>query len=219
MCSGVTLTPVGADIVNIYVNGCEKADFTCIAAVQASGTKLPLVMLAKGVTNQCHTQFENAGVDPSCIMHCQRGWCNEKIVQQYLSWLRQQIPDGDICLIWDQYRSHMTMKVMQLAQRLHIFIIYGPNGGTGLYQPLDRNVFGALKSVGLSKFNRFIHDNPDARISKELSAAILLDSWNSISENVMRRAWDFDLPGDKPGKESDDDDDPEFFLTENDPTE
>jgi hypothetical protein len=109
---------------------------------------LPLIMLAKGVTEQCHRIFRDAGVDPDCIVHCKRGWCNEAIIEQYLLRLRRQIPDGEICLIWDQYRSHMTQSVTDMARRLDMSIVFVPKGATGRYQPLDRSIFGALKAIG-----------------------------------------------------------------------
>jgi hypothetical protein len=211
MCSGVTIAPIGAEIVNCYINGCEKADFTFIATIRADGSKLPLVVLAKGITERCHKTFSNAGVDASCIMHCKRGWCNEEIVQQYLFWLRNQIPEGEICLIWDQYRSHMTQMITDLAAQLNISLVFVPKGATGVYQPLDRCVFGALKAIGMAKFNRFICDNQGAELTKELSAKILLDCWNSVGGRTVERAWDFDLPVDSDGKDSDDSDE-EFFL-------
>jgi hypothetical protein len=211
MCSGVTLAPIGAEIVNCYINGCDKADFTFIATIRADGSKLPLIALAKGTTAQCHRTFSNAGMDPNCIMHCKRGWCNETIVQQYLLWLRNEIPDGEICLIWDQYRSHMTQNITEMAGQLGVSLVFVPKGATGIYQPLDRYVFGALKAIGLAKFNRFIHENPGANLNKELSAAILLDAWSTLGERSVNRAWDFHLEEDSDGKDSDDEDD-EFFL-------
>jgi hypothetical protein len=63
----------------------------------------------------------------------------------------------------------------------------------------------------MAKFNRFIHENPDAVLTKELSVAILLDCWNSLGERLVNRAWDFDLEEYSDGKDSDDDSD-EFFL-------
>jgi hypothetical protein len=92
-----------------------------------------------------------------------------------------------------------------------MFLIFVPKGATGMYQPLDRCVFGALKALGTAKFNRFIHENPDTVLTKELSITILLDCWNILGERSVNRAWDFELIGDSDGKDSDDDDE-EFFL-------
>jgi hypothetical protein len=52
-----TIAERGTEVVNRYVNGDIKPAFTFFASVEADGTKLPLVLAAKGRTSRCHKQF------------------------------------------------------------------------------------------------------------------------------------------------------------------
>jgi hypothetical protein len=47
----------GAEIVHQYVEGDENACLTFFASCSAGGTKLPLILLAKGKTTLCRLQF------------------------------------------------------------------------------------------------------------------------------------------------------------------
>jgi hypothetical protein len=57
MTSGRTVAERGAETVRRYVNGDTKAGFTFFASILADGTKLPLILFAKGKTPRCHRRF------------------------------------------------------------------------------------------------------------------------------------------------------------------
>jgi hypothetical protein len=217
MASGVTLAPVGAEEVNVYVNGDTKADFTFIASITADRGKLPLILVSKGRTNVCHRQFGHPHF-PYSVSHTPTGWCNQDIAVQYLKWLKERMPEGPICLIWDQFSAHKTPLVLDQAREYGIHLISIPKGATGRYQPLDRAVFGALKSKGSSKYNEMFAENFGIKCTKEMAAEILLDSWNELGFSVLERAWNFDaeLYEDEIYVDSDADEDDEFVLDFND---
>jgi hypothetical protein len=83
-----------------------------------------------------------------------------------------------------------------------------PRDGTGRYQPLDRRIFGALKSKGKAKWRRDFNDHYGAGCTKAMRAQLLLESWNDLSESVVTAGWDDGEPaGDDDDDESDDSDD------------
>jgi hypothetical protein len=57
----------------------------------------------------------------------------------------------EICLLLDQIDAHDIPTVHDQAGMLNIHLVSIPKGRTGKYQPLDRCVFGALKSKGHAK--------------------------------------------------------------------
>ena len=65
---------------------------------------------------------------------------------KYLNWLSEKINYRPFTLILDQYPSNVDEGVVISAKSLGINLIYIPAGATGLLQPLDRRVFGVLKS-------------------------------------------------------------------------
>jgi hypothetical protein len=85
-------------------------------------------------------------------------------------------------------------------------IAWIPKGATGLYQPLDRRPFGALKSKGRAKWKRYYHDNYGVSCTRDVAAQLLLEPWDELSESVILAGSDF---GDHEpsGSESDDSDD------------
>jgi hypothetical protein len=54
MISERTVVEWGAEIVNRFTNGDVTATFAFFASVVANGTKLPLIVAAKGKIARCH---------------------------------------------------------------------------------------------------------------------------------------------------------------------
>jgi hypothetical protein len=52
-----TVAPTGAETVKVEVDGDPKAGLTLMGTITAAGTKLPLFLVAKGLTRRCHKQF------------------------------------------------------------------------------------------------------------------------------------------------------------------
>jgi hypothetical protein len=104
---------------------------------------------------------------------------------------------------------------MSAAADLQIRIVFVPKGGTSIYQPLDRRVFGALKAKGTRSFLDVIHEMPNAPCTRELAVRVLLACWDEIGEHVLQSAWDFNSTGDD-NEERSESDDPDFRLPTDD---
>jgi hypothetical protein len=68
-----TIAERGIEVVNRYANGDIKAAFTFFASVVADGTKLHLVLVAKGTTTRCHKQLGKHEHAPHEIWHSHNG--------------------------------------------------------------------------------------------------------------------------------------------------
>lgn len=66
---------------------------------------------------------------------------------RYLKHLHDNWSKGQLCaLIIDCYKVHHTLKVIKMADELNIQLIFVLANGTSIYQPLDKRIFGIVKS-------------------------------------------------------------------------
>jgi hypothetical protein len=50
---------IGSEVVHNYAIGDAKANFTFFVSICADGSRLPLILIARGKTQRCHQQFGN----------------------------------------------------------------------------------------------------------------------------------------------------------------
>jgi hypothetical protein len=218
MTSDRTVAHRGAEVVKQYVDGDVKASFTFFASVLADGTKLPLIFIAKGKTDRCHKQLGTHPRHNYDVWHSATGWCDSFLVLRYLGWLRAHIQGEHIVLILDQFDAHDTVAVYNRADQLNIELVFIPKGGTGKYQPLDRRVFGALKSKGRAKWTQHIFENPGAACTRAQAAELLLECWDELPEACIQSGWDLDE--EKAADASEKEEDPEWDIRiDNGPTD
>jgi hypothetical protein len=169
----------------------DKLSITAFGTVTAAGDKLPLWILAKGRTQRCLKKF---GQHENVI--CRQtvaGWTTEPMMLEYLEWLSAEANGEKICLVLDVYPAHRTPKVKSRAAELGIELLYVPAGATGRLQPLDRRIFGELKSRARCEFCRTKRiDGPEmpAVSFYDHAVRILQRCWESIASENIRAAWD-----------------------------
>jgi hypothetical protein len=108
----------------------------------------------------------------------------------YIEWLHREVADGHPCvLVLDVYPSHRTERVFATAESNDVELLFVPAGDTGRFQPLDRRVFGELKSRARAEFGRRLWLAGGADIDYETSVHILVTSWNAIPTTNIKNAW------------------------------
>ena len=170
------ITHKGSDSVKISINGDKRAGFTILSTISSDGDKFPLVLFAEGSTEKYHKQL---GVHPKYIykvVHSTSGWMNEAIFIEYLSWIRTLVNQKKIYLIADQFGPHFGKDAEAHATSLHIKLIPVPKGGTGIYQPLDRGIFGIMKKKGAAEWAKMCSRNPQKKWDKQTATEIALES-------------------------------------------
>jgi hypothetical protein len=207
-----TVAQRDAESVKRCVNGDVKAAFTFFASVVADGTKLSLVLIAKGKNALYHRQLETHGSFPHEVWHSQNGWCNEVLMVQWLEWLREQIAVPEICLVLDQFDAHDTRRIHEAANSRNIHIVLISKSGTGRYQPRDRRVFGALKAKGRAKWTRQYEANPGVICTRSMAADLLLTCWAEPDQSCVLAGWDLEEDPLESGSSSDESDG-EWSLT------
>jgi hypothetical protein len=115
---------------------------------------------------------------------------NHQIFGDYLRHLRAQMPNGDhIFLVCDVHASHRIQDVKELAAELNIELLDIPPGATDTLQPLDRKVFGVLKSETRRLFRQHASGNPELKRRKSDAVQDVLEAWNGLSDAILHSAW------------------------------
>lgn len=227
-----TAAPIGVEQVLIHSDVKEKEAFTAIGTCSRNRT-FPLILLAKGFTERCCEKFKARGATEVWPTKTTKAWMNEHIMLRYLQHLHDKIANKEPCaLVLDSFKAHCTKEVIQEAKRLDIELIYVPTNGTGEFQPLDRRIFGILKSKLRSLAGTRLFSGPKRF---EMIFKDLIKSWAEIEPENLISAWDiqdleilvqtiankgqmdeniFDYPLDpfdwESDSDSDDDDDPDY---------
>jgi hypothetical protein len=178
----------GTETVKLVTPRGEKESYTGYGCISADGTKLPFWILTKGKTERSHAKF---GAVPGVIIeHTPNGWTNEAMMIKYLEWLSVNCGGEPLMLVLDVSAAHRTTKVKARAAELNIELLFVPAGGTSLYQPLDRRVFGELKSRARHGFFQLAGRTGVHGATPEQAIIILVNAWNAISPENIRQAWE-----------------------------
>ena len=161
-----------------------KKGISLWATIDTEGNKNPLLFIAQGKTRNCEKKQVGNYVCDSWVSHSISGWMNEEVWMEYLTKLRK-LKNCSFALFVDQYGSHMTDKVIELAVTLEIDLVLIPKGCTDQYQPLDILIFGIIKSRG-NRLYHFREDNHDQAIQKKQSFEDIISSWDSITSYLHR---------------------------------
>ena len=189
-----TVAEIGTENVIINKDRNEKECFTAIGCCTFNQCQ-PLVIVSKGKTDKSKLKFYSKDAKEPKILLSKNtnGWTNEEVMLEYLDYFFQNVSHGQDCaMILDCLATHRTPAVLEKAFKLRIELIFVPSNGTGFYQPLDRRIFGILKSKlrsiagteALSGKKRF-----------EIITSHLLEAWEMIkvNEKALTSAWN--IPG------------------------
>jgi hypothetical protein len=131
---------------------------------------------------------------------------------EYLSFLRETIPTRPMCLVLDHYPTHFTTESENAAARLGIKLVKVPKGATGIWQPLDRRVYGAMKSKARARWARLFAQPNIPRATKALAAESALQCWKELTNDLILSAWEFDEVFDDESADDGADEDDETYV-------
>ena len=177
----------GTETVKLKCAQGEKQSVTAIGAITADGQKLPFWILAKGKTDRVLHKFGTPG--QTVLKVSQSGWTNEAILLEYLEWLHTTSDGCPLILVLDVYPAHRTAAIRNRANELDIELLYVPAGGTSQYQPLDRRIFGELKSRARAEMDRLAVIEGSRDCTHERAISILEGCWSHISTENIKKAW------------------------------
>jgi hypothetical protein len=123
------------------------------------------------------------------LSHEENGWTTVPLACEYLRWLNRWYRGKPIALLWDLFGPHGCSEAKELTPQLNIKLEFISAGATGEYQPLDRRIFGNLKSRTKSRFDR-LWIVQEHEPTMQDSIAMMFDAWKSIGQDEVLDAWD-----------------------------
>jgi hypothetical protein len=184
----MTWAHTNAESVQCQIDNDEKEGVTVIAAVDAEGGKLPLTVIGKGKTERCLKGYQLPPEVRTCVS--ESGWTTKDVMCRYFAILRQELyPEGPLIVILDAYAAHRSREVREIARLWEIQLVFIPPGCTDKLQPLDRRVFGVLKSYARQLWRKQHHESGGAKTTRPMMAANLCEAWRRITEGLIQDAW------------------------------
>lgn len=179
--SNKTIAPVGTEEILIPGDKNEKECFTCIGSCSRS-KKYDLIVLGVGTTDQCCRKFGTKAMAWPSLS----GWVDELTMIRYLNWLQANVSCGNPCaLLLDQCPSHCTELVKEVAEQFHIELIYIPKNAPGVFQPLDRRIFGIIKTKLRCRSKAKVYSGHERF---EIIFEMLMKAWGEISDDNLKSA-------------------------------
>lgn len=186
-----TIAPKGSEEVIVDCQRNDKECFTVLGTITKERT-LPLIFLSKGSDEKRAREKYNVkkNVEVWCT-NTDNCWTNEEIMIRYLKHVHSKFAKNNPCaLILDVYPSHRTKNVLQMAGDLNIDLIFVPANGTGQFQPLDRVIYGIIKS----KLRSFANKEPIVSGPGRWSfiSKLMEKAWSQIENKHLESAWKID---------------------------
>lgn len=181
-----TVAPIGMDQIIINAEVRDKECITAIGTCTRENT-YPFIIVTKGTTERSCSKFKIRGDTQVWFSGTQKSWVNEDIMIQYLDYLFEHWSMKQPCaLVLDCFKAHCTKAVRRFAKEHFIELIFVPANGTSDFQPLDRRVFGILKSKLRSLAGSRIFSGKQRF---EMIARDLVNAWSEISKENLISAW------------------------------
>ena len=187
---GRVLAERGTEEVDAQLPEDKRACFTVIATILADGTKCNPVFLAKGKTIRSHQQFQEMNSPPDTyeLWHSTGKNTDDATMSFYLEKYSEWMSGEPCALFLDRYTSHESESTKAKAEELKIELVFIPKSATDLYQPLDKTVFGVLKSSAAAQYDEKIFEE-DTAFNKSEAADLFLELWNDLKTTTVLSGW------------------------------
>lgn len=169
--------------------GSGRESTTVLACVGADGSVLPPLVLFKGAAVQARWVSEKA-YPGTLYAVSKNGWMEEA---QFFTWfskgfiphvknLRElkNLPNQAAVLIYDGHASHISVRIVEEAISNNITLIRLPSHLTDMLQPLDKCVFGPVKTFWEKKliaYGKKQMGKGTGRLSKMELVTLLAEVW------------------------------------------
>ena len=163
---GKVLAKKGQKQVGRVTSGERGDNLTVICAINAAGTYVPPVLIFK---RKRMSHLLMAGTPPGSVGYpSPSGWVTSEL---FLKWLQHFIDfvkptmDKKVILLLDGHASHKTLEAVELCRENGVVLICLPPHSTHQMQPLDKTVYGPLKTSYNTECDRWMLTNPAQRIT------------------------------------------------------
>jgi len=184
--------------LNRVSGGSGRESISVLACISASGSYLPPFIVFKGGAVQARRTSDKS-YPGTLYAVSKNGWMEEplffnwfeKMFVKYIQTLRlaKNVVNQTALLLFDGHCSHISLRILKLAIENNIVLVKFPSHLTDRLQPLDKCVFGPLKTEWnklLIKFGKQQIGKGIGRLTKGKFSEILGTLWsNSMKcENI-----------------------------------
>lgn len=169
--------------------GSGRESTSVLACVAADGSYLPPFIIFKGAAVQARWTSEEAY--PGTVYSVStNGWMEEP---QFFNWFdkvfikwvqdlreKQNLPDEVALLLYDGHKSHISLRIIEHAIQNKVVLVKFPSHLTDKIQPLDKSVFGPVKTCWEKKLIAYGKKQMGlgaGRLKKNQFAALLGEVW------------------------------------------
>ena len=118
------------------------------------------------------------------------GWMNcesfKKVIEHFIKFTNSSM-EHQVILILDNHQSHLSIAALELAKKNGVHIITLPPHTSHKTQPLDRSVFGPMKTYFNSAANSLMLQNTGKNITIYNMASLMNEAWTRAATpgNIM----------------------------------
>ncbi|RUS81635.1 hypothetical protein EGW08_010598 [Elysia chlorotica] len=173
---------------------------TVCAIVSAAGISIPPVLVFP--RKNYKDIFMRGGPEGALGLVNPSGWMNVDLFLEVLKHFVQHArpaPDHQVVLVMDNHESHVSLAAREYAKENNVHIVTLPPHTSHRTQPLDRAVFGPMKTYLNSASDAWILANPGRAISIYDMAGLIREAWmrastpsNITSGFRVSGVWPFD---------------------------
>lgn len=163
---GKVLAQRGQKQVGKLTSGEKGQTVTVICAVSAAGSYVPPMLIFK---RKRMVDILLRGSPPGSVGACsENGWITNELFVKWLDHFIKHVKpslNNRVLLILDGHSSHKSLSAIELARSNGIVMICLPPHTTHKMQPLDRTIYGPLKTSYNAECDKWMVTNAGQRIS------------------------------------------------------
>lgn len=186
----VTVAKRGSRTVVCKSAGQTKSRITVVLSCTAAGTKLPPMIIFKGLTKRC-IKGVVASTNRALLTFQKNAYSSEELSQTWIKdiWLKHT-KNCESLLIWDKFSGHVACYDKYKNKKLHQALI--PASCTPIVQPLDVSVIKSFKTKFRQLQTQFRDRRLDSvvpRPTKQLVVNWVLAAWNNVSRDIVTNSF------------------------------
>lgn len=188
-----TLETKGAKTVSMKTTGHEKSRITVMLSALADGTKLPPMVLLKGV------RLPKEIPTGIIVQMTPKSWANEDIIETWLRRVWRRNTQEKRLLVWDAFRGHTTRGIKaQVKNQYNSHMALIPGGCTSKLQPCDVSWNKPFKDHFRDIYDQWLLDDQKVELTKSgyrrppnkiLLLKWIKASWNEVSPEIIRKSF------------------------------
>ena len=179
------------------VTSSRSAITTILGCGNALGAMIPPFYIFKG--RRLSNELLKGSSAGSQGMVTDSGWSNAKAFQVFLRdhfimYLQRRGDDQTVLLIFDGYKSHINVPVIDWIQQHNIELFVLPAHTSHVLQPLDIVCFGPLQRIYNTECHKFICSNPNSNITRN-NVAVLSSTAYDLALSSLNLKSEFQRTG------------------------